>query len=210
MARKADPNSRRQQIGAALWRVAHGSGWDAVTMRQVAAEAGVSVGMVQHHFASKDEMLQFALDMIGEKYRQQTLAHIAALPQPHDPRQVVAIVLDELLPREGEGRIEVQAMAAFLTRAVLHPEIAAPLAAAGATLTGYVADQIRRHHPAPDAEIAAAGLIALTDGLIAHMFTRNLSLDTARAIVAAHLDHVFGPPPEASTPEIPAPETVTP
>lgn len=192
MTKKADPDARRQQIADALWRVSHRDGWDAVTMRHVAAEADVSVGMVQHHFATKDEMLRFALDKIGEEYGQRIIARITALPEPRAPRAVVEIVLDELLPRDYHGRVEVQAAAAFLGRAVLHPEIAAPLVAAGARLTDYIAEQIRRVRPgAADAELDAAGLLALADGLIAHLFTRRLGFAAVRAIVAAQLDRVF-------------------
>ncbi|HVV20188.1 MAG TPA: TetR family transcriptional regulator C-terminal domain-containing protein [Pseudonocardiaceae bacterium] len=189
MPKKVD---RRAEIADALWRVTRRDGWEAVTMRQVAAEAGVSVGMVQHHFASKDQMLRFALDKIGTDYGGRIAARIGALPEPRDPREVVRIVLTELLPGEGEGHVEVQAAAAFLGRAVLHPEIAAPMVAAGARLRDYVAAQIRTARPDADADLDAAGLLALADGLIAHLLTGRLTAEMAHAILAAQLDRVFG------------------
>lgn len=199
MPKKADAETRRRQITEALWRVSRRDGWDAVTMRHVAAEAGVSVGMVQHHFASKDEMLRFALDQIGQRYGERIVARIGALPEPRDPRRVVEVVLDELLPRDDEGQVEVQAAAAFLGRAVLHPEIATSLATAGERLARFLAEQIRLGQPDPplvtgaDVERDAVGLLALVDGLLAHLFTRRLSLATFQAIVAAQLDRIFGP-----------------
>jgi TetR/AcrR family transcriptional regulator, transcriptional repressor of bet genes len=194
MPRKVDAGARRQQIAEALWRVTRRDGWDAVSMRHVAAEAGVSVGMVQHYFTSKDQMLRFAMDMIGEDYGQQVARRIADLPEPREPRRVVEVILEELLPRDDRSHAYVQAAAAFLGRAVVHPDIATPLVAAGTRLTQYLADQIRRGRRVSDeAELDAAGLLALADGLIAHILTGRLTLNTAHEILARQLDRIFGP-----------------
>jgi AcrR family transcriptional regulator len=187
MPKQVDPRERRRQLAEALWRITRRDGWDAVSLRRVAAEAGVSMGMVQHYFTTKDQMLQFALEMIGEEYQERITRQITALPTPHDPRRVVQIVLEELLPRDDRGRVEVQAAAAFLGRAVLHPQIATAFVAAGATLTRYLAD----HLPTAEAERDAAGLLALVDGLIAHTLTGRQTLTGARAILNTHLDRIF-------------------
>ena len=47
----------------ALWRITRRQGWDAISLRNVAAEAGVSMGMVQHYFTTKDQMLRFAVEI---------------------------------------------------------------------------------------------------------------------------------------------------
>jgi TetR/AcrR family transcriptional regulator, transcriptional repressor of bet genes len=62
MPKRVDPLAQRRSIAEAVFRLAVARGADAVSMRDVAAEAGVSLGMVQHYFRSKDEMLLFALD----------------------------------------------------------------------------------------------------------------------------------------------------
>ncbi|HEX4225447.1 MAG TPA: TetR/AcrR family transcriptional regulator [Pseudonocardiaceae bacterium] len=193
MPRKVNHEARRKEIADALWRVTRRDGWEAVSMRHVATEAGVSVGMVQHHFASKDEMLKFALETIGIQYGQRIVARITALPEPRDPRRVVEIVLDELLPRDGGGQVEVQASAAFLSRAILHPEMADDLIAAGDRLVQHVTLQIRTAQPdAVDPETDARGLLALADGLIAHLLTGRITRDVAEAVVAKQLDSIFG------------------
>lgn len=137
-------------------------------------------------------MLQFALDKIGTDYGDRIVARIGALPKPRDPRAVVRIVLTELLPGQDEGDVEVQAAAAFLGRAVPHPEIAAPMVAAGTRQRDYVAAQIRTARPHTDADLDAAGLLALADGLIAHLLTGRLTAETAHAVLATQLDWVFG------------------
>lgn len=194
MPKKVNQQARRQEIADAMWRVTRRDGWESVSMRHVAAEAGVSVGMVQHHFASKDEMVRFAMDSIGEKYGRRIVERIMALPEPRVPRHVAEIVLSELLPPEGEGQAEVQASAAFLSRAVIHPEIAADLVAAGARLQHHLVEQITLARPdAVDPEIDAAGLLALADGLIAHILTSRITRETAKAVIARQLDRIFQP-----------------
>jgi AcrR family transcriptional regulator len=194
MPKKIDPETRRRELVEALWRVTRRDGWDAVSIRHVAAEANVSTGMVQHHFTTKDEMLRFAMDMIGQDYTERVARRVGELPEPRDPRAMVEIVLAELMPSQDRGHVEVQAVAAFLGRAMLHPEVATSLVADGARLTHSLAEQIRRGQPAnTNPEHDAAGLLALADGLIAHILTGRLTLTTAQTILHTQLDRVFAP-----------------
>ena len=67
MPKRVDPLARRHSIAEAVFRLAAARGADAVSLRDVAGEAGVSLGMVQHYFRSKDEMLLFALDHMRDR-----------------------------------------------------------------------------------------------------------------------------------------------
>ncbi|MGH3910171.1 MAG: TetR/AcrR family transcriptional regulator, partial [Pseudonocardiaceae bacterium] len=64
MPKRVDHRARRTQIADALMRVAATKGLQAVSLRHVAHEAGVSAGMVQHYFRTKDEMMTFALEVV--------------------------------------------------------------------------------------------------------------------------------------------------
>ena len=75
MPKRVDPLARRHSIAEAVFRLAAARGADAVSLRDVAGEAGVSLGMVQHYFRSKDEMLLFALDHMRDR-----VARPAAVP----------------------------------------------------------------------------------------------------------------------------------
>src|SRR3546814_14018084 len=61
-----DPTRRRAEIAEALVRVANRDGLHAVTMRSVAAEAGVSLRLVQYYFTSKEELLVGALQHLEQ------------------------------------------------------------------------------------------------------------------------------------------------
>ena len=51
-------------------RVAARRGLEDVSLRHVAAEAGVTAGMVQHYFRTKDEMMVFAIGAVRERVEQ--------------------------------------------------------------------------------------------------------------------------------------------
>lgn len=69
MPKKVDRHERRTLIADALMRVAARQGLEAVSLRHVAAEAGVSPGMVQHYFRTKDEMMAFAMAVVRSATR---------------------------------------------------------------------------------------------------------------------------------------------
>ena len=57
-----EPGGRERSLLEAALRIIGRSGIDAVTHRAVAAEAGVSVGAVTHHFGTRDRLVVAALE----------------------------------------------------------------------------------------------------------------------------------------------------
>lgn len=197
MPKHVDHHARRHQLAEALWRITSRDGLEGVSLRHVAAEAGVSMGMVQHYFKTKDEMLQFALDAVSARVEARIGRAIASLPDPDDPHQLVRAVLLEILPLDAERTVEAQVAFAFLGRAAVRPEIAAHLLDSVLQLEGFLADQIRRAqavdrapaHLKPEHE--ASALHAFVDGLSAHTLARRHSPEAARTIFDEHLCHLF-------------------
>ena len=60
MPKQVDHRERRESIAHALWAVVDQQGWAQATMREVAREAGVSLGQLQHYFSSRAEMLRLS------------------------------------------------------------------------------------------------------------------------------------------------------
>src|SRR5256885_2732805 len=108
MPRRTDHDARRRRIAEALLRLAGRDGLDAVSLRHVAAEAAVSMGQVQHYFATKGEMLRFALDVVSERVADRIGRRVAALTDDgrDDPYTLVRTMLAELLPLDEERRLE--------------------------------------------------------------------------------------------------------
>ncbi|QGK69348.1 TetR family transcriptional regulator [Allosaccharopolyspora coralli] len=65
MPKQVDHEGRRAALAEAARRLLRHDGLEAVTMRQVATEAGVSLGQVQYYVAGKDELVRFALDRVS-------------------------------------------------------------------------------------------------------------------------------------------------
>ncbi|TDE08270.1 TetR/AcrR family transcriptional regulator [Jiangella asiatica] len=172
MPRTADHDARRRQIAAAVVGVVAADGFDAATVARVAAEAGVSVGLVQHYFASKDELLLFAYQQvtgdIGDRVAQ-LIADGDARRQPISV--VVAASLAELLPLDERRRGEYRVARAFLGRALDNPSLASVARATAADLRGRLSAAVTNGKecgevaPGVDAELAATRLAALVDGL---------------------------------------------
>jgi TetR/AcrR family transcriptional regulator, transcriptional repressor of bet genes len=191
MPRQTDHRQRREEIADAVCRLACRDGLDAVSLRHVAAEAGVSMGRVQHYFSTKDDMLRFAFRTISERVEQRIGAAVAALGESPGPRALLRALLTELLPLSKPAKAEAPVLAAFLARAVVEPELAASQRADARRLRDLVAEQIGTARENPRLE--AAGLLAMVDGLMTQLLVGHLDARTALATLDYHLDRIFGP-----------------
>jgi AcrR family transcriptional regulator len=85
LARKVSRDQRRQQLISATMRVLARKGYAQTTLSDVAREAGVSHGLVNFHFETKEKLLTATLLFMAEEYRQNwTAALQAAGPKPAD------------------------------------------------------------------------------------------------------------------------------
>ena len=58
MPKVVDHDQRRAEIIGALWEVISERGTEGASLMTVARAAGVSVGRIQHYFASKQDLVQ--------------------------------------------------------------------------------------------------------------------------------------------------------
>jgi AcrR family transcriptional regulator len=196
--KKVDHRERRALIVDALMKVAARGGLEAVSLRHVAAEAGVTTGMVQHYFATKDEMMRFALGGIVERTTARIEAAMAAAPQPMTPAATVRTLLITLLPLDEERRADGTVGLAFLAYSAVEPTAADLLRDGTAQMAAFMADQIelaRRDGLVPDdldATGAGAGLVALMEGLSIYVLGGHYPAETAVRALDAHLRLIFG------------------
>jgi AcrR family transcriptional regulator len=93
---------RREQLIEAALAVASRDGIDAATVRAVAAEAGVSLGVVHYCFQDKDELLRAMAHAITSANLQRSLGELPA--EAADPLSVIEGVLDALWTGIRESR----------------------------------------------------------------------------------------------------------
>ncbi|HZC99607.1 MAG TPA: TetR/AcrR family transcriptional regulator [Actinomycetes bacterium] len=200
MPKQVDHQARRRRITDALLRITSTHGLQAVSLREVAAEAGVSMGQVQHYFHTKDQMLAFAVRHQHERITQRIQQHLARAPDPRPARVVLHAMAVAMLPLDDQGRAEASIWLAFLARATVQPSFAAPLRAAYPQIVAALTEQLRRAqddgelpatcNPQREADI----LFALVQGLLGPVLLGHYPPETAMAIVDHHLDRLFTQP----------------
>lgn len=200
MAKRVDHADRRRRIAVALWRVAASRGLHDVGLRDIAAEAGVSLGALQHYFPSKDEMLVFTLQLVGQEAERRVRDRLAGLGGPPTPEAVVRETLAEMLPLGPDSRAGLLVHVAYLARAVHDPRLRAVTADGIAPLRDLLAGMLRRTAEAgllaagrdPDTE--AMTLICLADGVTNYVLLETLTPAEGRHLVDTHLAGLFVTP----------------
>lgn len=194
MPKFVDHELRRAEIAQAVFRLVEGRGFEALTIRDVAVEAGWSTGVLAHYFRDKDELLAFAFVRVAARIRQR----IDALAPTDDPFERLRAGLLELVPLDDGRRSECQIWFGFLGRALARPELAEvqralyaewrerlELAIAEAKEAGLLRDDVQ---PADE----AAELAALVDGLsLQALFAPDeIDPDRLRRLVEARLEQL--------------------
>ncbi|MEU6041343.1 TetR family transcriptional regulator C-terminal domain-containing protein [Actinomadura sp. NPDC047616] len=192
MPKVVDAERRRREVAEAVWRVIRRDGLEHASVRNVAREAGLSMGSLRHYFASQGELMTFALRMVIERIERR----VAALDAGPDPRRRAELVLAELLPLDADRRAENEVWLAFTARAMVDPELRALREEGHDTLLAgcrrIVRDLLPAGTPGEDVEVEAQRLHALVDGLAVHAAMRP-DLHTPErlaALVSRHLDRL--------------------
>ncbi|MFF1507188.1 TetR/AcrR family transcriptional regulator [Streptomyces sp. NPDC058326] len=125
MPRTADHEERRRQIADTVSRLISEHGLDAVTVARTAATAGMSVGLVQHYFRTKDEMLLHTFREVSARIRARADERIKDGVQHKRPiARVMAEVMTEYIPLDEARRAEYRVARAFAGRALDVPALA--------------------------------------------------------------------------------------
>ncbi|MFI2224820.1 TetR/AcrR family transcriptional regulator [Streptomyces fradiae] len=125
MPRTADHEQRRRQIADAVVRLISEQGLDAVTVARTATVAGMSVGLVQHYFRTKDEMLLHAFREVSAHIRARVDERIRdGVAHQRPLARVMADVMTEYIPLDEARRAEYRVARAFAGRALDSPALA--------------------------------------------------------------------------------------
>jgi AcrR family transcriptional regulator len=163
-----DHEQRREELAAAVWRIASRQGLDAVTIRGVAAEAGWSTGALHHYFSDKEDLLLFAFRTIADRVGRRVEA---ARESAREPVELVRELLAIGLPLDPERCDETRVWFAFLGLALTRPALARAQGAAYAQWRRLVASALEEAREAGELDATidpsreAASLVALVDGL---------------------------------------------
>jgi AcrR family transcriptional regulator len=199
--KRVDHEERRQQIADALLRAATARGLHATGMREVAAEAGVSLRLVQYYFGTKEELLLAGMQHLAARFGERAMTRIRRINETGgqaSPRDVIAAILAEALPVDDDRRTFAVLNAAYFALSLTDPALAiAPLAKNSTAVIDVVAAQLRAAQGAGDAparldpDLEAFSLLALSHGLVTSVLGGQSSAKQAQAVIDYHLDRLF-------------------
>ncbi|SCF90732.1 TetR/AcrR family transcriptional regulator [Streptomyces sp. Ncost-T10-10d] len=199
MPKQVDHADRRRRIAEAVCRLADERGLEGVTLRDVAACAQVSMGAVQRCFRTKEEMLVFALGHIGERISERVQARLVRCPAQSGATALGHAATEISLLQE-EHRAEARVWLAFVAQAAVSEALARTLKANYSALQEAFARLISEvgegaDHAVPlDPQREARTLLALADGLTAHVLIGHLTPGEAQDVLHAHLGGLWERP----------------
>ncbi len=196
MPRLADHEQRRRQIAEAVWRIASTRGLEDVSLRKVAAEAGVSLRLVQYYFGTRDDLLLGALEILNADAGESIRAELGP-DEDAAPREVLRAMLVGMLPVGDERRTRYLVHLAYFVRSLSDPGLASAFSAAPPELERLTADLLAwgrdRGEVAPDLELMpeAELLLSSVDGLQTSIILGQRTPEAAIALIDHQLDRLF-------------------
>ncbi|WP_157253619.1 TetR/AcrR family transcriptional regulator [Nonomuraea typhae] len=198
MPKQVDYETRRRHIAEAVCDLIERHGPEGATLREVAEQAGVSMGAVQRCFATKEEMLVFALRHVTERITEHGKADIAASGTGQSAATLLTATLRSITLVEAHQRRDAAILAAFTAHAAATPSLAAVLRQAHAQTRALLVwlirygQQTREFRTGLDAEQAADTLLPLAEGLTALALVGHHGATPAHATLRRHVNALLG------------------
>jgi TetR/AcrR family transcriptional repressor of bet genes len=194
--RTAPPAERREQLILATIRSVANRGLIDTTIATVAQEAGLSQGIVNLHFRSKDGLLTETLRYLADEYR--TACHEAAAAGAVSPVAGLAAMVELDFRRSICSRDKLAVWFAFWGERRFRPtyrRICAERDRSYDDMVRLICARLCEEGGYADIDpaVVADGLSALTDGLWLDLLVRpeSMSRERARRITLSYLADVF-------------------
>lgn len=197
MPKQVDHDERRRHLTEALLRIAGTRGLQAVTMREIAAEAGVSLRVAQYYFTGKQALLDSGLSELTARLDRRIKQRVASVTGDPSTRDVLEAIVGAIVPSGEQERLDSLAWTAYYTAALTDPALAAAALSRPDALEDFLtarlttAQQAGDISPDRDPRTEAAALLALANGLTASVLGRQRSHQAATAIIGYHLDRLL-------------------
>jgi len=179
-----DHAERRREITDAVIHITLKGGLSAATFREVAAEAGVSVRLVQYYFGTKDELLLATQRQVAARSIERLRVWIAETDG--SPRAWLGAFMSSFIPVDDETRVAMLMYVALHTESLVHPELARSEAAeVPRTMRRTIVEQLRRGRTAADVDIdhEATMLTALVPSLGQSVLDGSMTADHAYELI---------------------------
>lgn len=185
------PETTRRAVAEAVLRVVARGGVPAVSMRVVADEAGLSLGLVQRTVGTKDDLLLLATDRVIERADERVTS--AGLSESLPARRFLDGLVDLMLTDDRDGIVWI----GFLAHALTTPTLADALrrhehdGIEAIALLLRAAQTAGELAPDADPDQDALALLAIVDGLGTQIQLGTCSAKQAQHVAQTFLDRLF-------------------
>lgn len=189
-------SKRPADFAAAALRLTARGGLEAVSIRTVAAEAGWSAGALQKVFATKEDLLAAAVDLMSQR----VIDRMAGLEATGEVVADLAALVRETLPLDRTRRDEALVWTAVAGRAATVDWMADVLRAQDAAVLTELTEAVRQARPSEPAPSAVAdAVVALADGWTVRLLYAPEIAPAALTALDRALELLLGSPVARST-----------
>jgi len=184
-------SKRRTEIMEAVERLLARGGLNAVTMRAVAAEADVSLRLVQYYGSTKDELLSSTLDRLADKSIERWQAR-ARRQGDEPPLEIIRAFYDEALPTDRASQDFHRVGVCMEGLAITGPEMAGKAYQRHlSSLRDHLSDVLKSSGlNATAARHLALEVMALGHGIGTLVMTGQLSETDAQTLIKDYLERL--------------------
>jgi AcrR family transcriptional regulator len=190
--KRVDHVARRREIADAVCRITVKGGLQAATFREIAAEAGVSVRLVQYYFGTKAELMLATQRHVAQRAAARAFGR---LRPGATPRSELRTILGSFIPVDDESRENMLVFVALHTAALVEPSLArtetaeVPNAMHSAVRKRLAAARVRR---GVDAALEASILVSIVPSLAQAVLDGTQTPRQARKVLDYAIDRALG------------------
>ncbi|NKT67597.1 TetR family transcriptional regulator [Rhodococcus hoagii] len=181
----APREERKARLAEAVWRIIAERGISAVSVRTVAAEAGMAVGSLRNLFSTQAELLEFSAELMVER----AAARVTAITPSADAVAYALAAICELMPLTPETRREFEINVALIAETPAHPGLARirdhahrQLLDLFTPIAAQRCSAVKQRRRPRQAARAGRRLLALVDGLGLHLLHQSAGDDIGWAL----------------------------
>lgn len=188
MGRKSNADQRRREIVRALYDCLAEQGHEKVTIKTIAARAGLPPGVIHYYFKSKDAIIADLARLLVERYSQGIAKHLAAARTDQEEMTIALdYIVDELIFDDPLNRVFFNLIQMAYERKALHGVMTATFR----TYRQRMADVLAAAGMGAASRPLGASLVAMAEGF---SLQRMVEPDVfTKAEVKAALKRAIGP-----------------